>query len=175
MVRELACFCCFCMEKQWYACLCVQWTKDWRPETLKPKDTHFVQFIMEEEDINWDYGDDGNALATYLEIGDNFDINATIDNDEGQDSWFIGVQSLFIKLIKISLMHGVHHMRLVTMELQVFIIKSGAHLNLLMFYWRHLKLYLPIPICYELSNSQCSQSTIVWVVMIMYMNCLLML
>ncbi len=49
MVRELACFCCFCMERQWYACLYVQWTKDWRLETLKPTYIQFVRSIMEEE------------------------------------------------------------------------------------------------------------------------------
>jgi hypothetical protein len=33
--------------------------------------------------VNWDYGEEGNALATCVEIGDNFDVNATVDNDEG--------------------------------------------------------------------------------------------
>jgi len=44
---------------------------------------------MEEEDVNWDYGEDGNALATCLEIGDNFVVNAIANNDEGQEFWLI--------------------------------------------------------------------------------------
>ncbi len=66
-----------------------QWTKDWRPETLKPTNTHFVQSIMEEEDVNWDYGEDGNVLITCLEIGNNFVVNVVVDNDEGQEFWLI--------------------------------------------------------------------------------------
>ncbi len=83
MVRKLACFCCFYMEKQWFAYSYLQWTKEWRPKTLKLADIHFVRSIMEEEDVNWDFGDDEDTLATCLEIGDNFVVNAIADNDEG--------------------------------------------------------------------------------------------
>jgi len=38
---------------------------------------------MEEEDVNWDYGEDGNVLITCLEIGNNFVVNVVVDNDEG--------------------------------------------------------------------------------------------
>jgi hypothetical protein len=34
---------------------------------------------MEEEDVNWDYSEDGDALAICLEIGDNFAINVVVD------------------------------------------------------------------------------------------------
>jgi hypothetical protein len=52
MVRELACFCCFYMERQWFACSYLQWTNEWRPKTLKLVDTNFVWSIMEKEDVN---------------------------------------------------------------------------------------------------------------------------
>jgi hypothetical protein len=71
------------MEKQWFAYSYLQWTKEWRPKTLKLADIHFVRSIMEEEDVNWDFGDDEDTLATCLEIGDNFVVNAIADNDEG--------------------------------------------------------------------------------------------
>jgi hypothetical protein len=44
---------------------------------------------MEEEDVNWDYGEDGNVLITCLEIGNNFVVNVVVDNDEGQEFWLI--------------------------------------------------------------------------------------
>ncbi len=90
MERDLACFCCFCMERKWFACLYAQWIGEWKLETLKPIDIHFAQFIMEEENVHdWDYGEDGNALAPCLEIGDNYVINIAIDNDESQKFWII--------------------------------------------------------------------------------------
>ncbi len=71
------------MEREWFACLYVKWTREWKLETLKLADTCFVWSIMEEENVNWDYGEDGDALVACLEIWYNFAINATIDNDEG--------------------------------------------------------------------------------------------
>jgi hypothetical protein len=71
------------MERQWFACYMFNGPLDWRLKTLRPTDTHFVRFIMEEEDVNWDYGEDGDALATCLEIGDNFVVNVVANNDEG--------------------------------------------------------------------------------------------
>jgi len=44
---------------------------------------------MEEEDVNWDYGEDGDAFTTCLEIGDNFVINVATNNDEGQEFWLV--------------------------------------------------------------------------------------
>ncbi len=89
MIKNLACFCCFCMEKEWSTCLYVQWIREWKLETLKPADTHFVWFNMEKEDVHWDYGEDGDAHATCLEIRDNFVVNVAVNNDEGQEFWTI--------------------------------------------------------------------------------------
>jgi hypothetical protein len=71
------------MERKWFACLYLQWTKEWRPKTLKLADTHFVRSIMEEEDVIWDFGEDEDMLVTCLEIGDNFVVHAIANNDEG--------------------------------------------------------------------------------------------
>ncbi len=40
---------------------------------------------MEKEDVNQDFGEDGDTLATCLEIRDNFVVNVVTDNDEGQE------------------------------------------------------------------------------------------
>jgi hypothetical protein len=98
MIKNLACFCCFCMVREWFACLYVQWIREWKPKTLKLIDTRFAQSIMEEEDVHWDYGEDGNALATCLEIGDNFAVNAIANNDEGQEFWIIKCLRPFHKI-----------------------------------------------------------------------------
>jgi hypothetical protein len=63
---------------------------------------------MEEEDIHWDYGEDGDALATCLEIANNFDVNATTNNDKAKSFGLSNAQGLFIKLIMTLLMRGVH-------------------------------------------------------------------
>jgi hypothetical protein len=53
---------------------------------------------MEEEYVHWDYGEDGDALATCLEIGDNFAVNAVVDDDEGQEFWIIKCSRPFHKV-----------------------------------------------------------------------------
>jgi hypothetical protein len=70
---------------------------------------------MEKEDVHWDYGEDGDAHATCLEIRDNFVVNVAVNNDEGQEFWTINCFRPFIKLRMTLLMHGVLHMRLVMM------------------------------------------------------------
>ncbi len=40
-------------------------------------------------DGDWEYGVDGDELAMTLDLGDNFIVNAKVDNNENVDLWII--------------------------------------------------------------------------------------
>ncbi len=52
-----------------------------------------IQFVKEtmfkQWDRDWEYGIDGDELAMTLNVGDNFVVNAQVDNDENADFWII--------------------------------------------------------------------------------------
>jgi hypothetical protein len=66
MKKNLACFCCFCVDFNFIACENVPWTKEWEIEVLIPNSTSFVWDVVEStfEEQEWDqYGMDGDYLA----------------------------------------------------------------------------------------------------------------
>ncbi len=91
MVKNLACFCVFCIDNQWSSCINVKWTGEWQPKILQPADSGFVKRMMVGE---WDGvwfagGSGGEHLAATLDVGDNLVVNASKGNDEGVDFWII--------------------------------------------------------------------------------------
>ncbi len=68
----------------------VHWTGNRVPKQLQPKDTRTIRIGMfNDQDGQWDYVVDGNALTTTLVIGDNFIVNAKARNLEDVNFWLI--------------------------------------------------------------------------------------
>jgi hypothetical protein len=88
MVKDLACFCTFCINGKWVDYQNLQWIGHWVPKILQLVDIGSVRNAMYDDwDGKWDYNVDGIALATTLEIGDNFTMNAKIGNSQGVGFW----------------------------------------------------------------------------------------
>jgi hypothetical protein len=76
MVKDLPYFYTFYFDGKWVDCQNLQWIGHWVPKILQLVDTRLVRNAMYDGwDGKWDYGVDGNALTTTLEIGDNFVMN----------------------------------------------------------------------------------------------------
>ncbi len=43
LVKDLACFCEFCLDSCWSECQNVKWTSKWIPKQVQPQNTHYVQ------------------------------------------------------------------------------------------------------------------------------------
>ncbi len=86
MVKDLACFCSYCLEGQWAKCKNVHWIGNWVLKQLQPIDIKAIRIAMFNDwDGQWDYDVDGDALAATLVIGDNFVVNAEARNLEDVD------------------------------------------------------------------------------------------
>jgi hypothetical protein len=91
MVKNLACFCVFCIDNKWSRCINLKWTGEWQPKFLQPADQEFVRRMMMEgsDGVCLEGVSSGEQLAATLDIGDNFAVNASKGNDEGVDFWII--------------------------------------------------------------------------------------
>jgi hypothetical protein len=90
--KNLACFCCFCMDGNYQACENIPWTEEWDVEVLNASSTAYVRRAMEANfhEDEWDaYGVDGDYLAACLQLGDNFAVNAEEGNDEDVDFYIV--------------------------------------------------------------------------------------
>ena len=91
LLRNLACFCKSCLLENWDECPNRSWTGPWRSEHLQPANNNLVRRTMAE---NWQlhelqFGTDGDELSALLEVGDNFAVVASTDNDEGVEFFLI--------------------------------------------------------------------------------------
>jgi hypothetical protein len=87
MVKKLACYCVFCMDSRWSECENLRLTREWEARYLQPEDTRFIRdCLMSGWDDSWDnFQDDAEMLATTVDIGDNFVVNAVKGNSEECD------------------------------------------------------------------------------------------
>jgi hypothetical protein len=90
--RNLACFCCFYLDSNYKKHVNLVWTKDWDVEVLIPNSARYVRFAIEVIAIEdeWDqFGQCGDYLVNYLELGDNFVINVEEGNNEGVEFYIV--------------------------------------------------------------------------------------
>jgi hypothetical protein len=94
MVRELSCFCAWCMCEDWENCDSQGHVRAWDLLKLRPSNTQLVCDIMDEHDNedDWEFGGDGEAVGDMLNIGDNFAMPAEEDNDKGVDFYILQCQ-----------------------------------------------------------------------------------
>lgn len=88
----MACFCCFCIDFNFQACENLAWIQQWKVEVLIPKNVGYVRIAMEAmfQVDEWDeYEDDGNHLATYISLRDNFTMNVKQGNENGVNFYIL--------------------------------------------------------------------------------------
>ena len=90
-VKKLACFCLFCFDGKWEDCINLHWTGPWMSRYLQPENAAHVRNLMMAPESNvWACDASGETiLASTLDIGDNFAVNAAEGNSEGADFWVI--------------------------------------------------------------------------------------
>lgn len=91
MVKNLACFCVFCIDNKWSSCINVKWTGEWEAKFLQPASPEFVRKMMfgEWDGLCFNASTGNEHLAATLDIADNFVVNAAQGNDEGVDFWVV--------------------------------------------------------------------------------------
>ena len=90
--RHLACFCFSCIEGNWEECENRAWAGDWMLEVLVPLNAAYVRNVQLSEfsvDDWHDVGVNGTYFASILEVGDNFDVAASPDNEENVDFYVL--------------------------------------------------------------------------------------
>ena len=91
LVKNLACFCCFCMQKDWDSCPNLEWTGPWLAEHLQPR---LMKPVRDAMTRNWllgdlEFGSNADDLAATLDSGDNFAVTAPANNVEGVEFYII--------------------------------------------------------------------------------------
>jgi hypothetical protein len=85
LVRKLACFCVPCLEEKFSQYEKQAYIQQWKVLKIRPHSVEYaaVQRMPDEEEDNWDYEYDDAAMADLVQVGNNFAVPATPDNDEG--------------------------------------------------------------------------------------------
>ncbi len=90
--RILACFYYFYLDSNYTKCVNLAWVGAWDLKVLIPKNYGYVRSAIEAIVIKdeWDqFGECGEYLASCLELGDHFTINANKGNIKGVDFYLI--------------------------------------------------------------------------------------
>ena len=91
MKCNLTCFCFSCIEGSWEDSENRAWAGDWVLEVLMPLNAAYVQNVQLQEfsvDDWHDVGVNGLYFASILDVGDNFFVAASLENDENVDFIF---------------------------------------------------------------------------------------
>ena len=90
--RSLACFCFSCIQERWEACENRAWVGGWMLEVLVPLNSAYVGNVQLQEfsvDDRHDVGVNGSYFASILEVGDNFTVAVSPDNEENVDFYIL--------------------------------------------------------------------------------------
>ena len=90
--RSLACFCFSCIQGNWEACENRDWAGDWMLEVLIPLNSAYVRGVQQQEfnvDDWHEVGVNGAYFASILEVGDNFAVAASPENEENVDFYVL--------------------------------------------------------------------------------------
>jgi hypothetical protein len=90
LVKDLACYCIFCLDHKWGDCENLQWSGSWTSKHLQPS---YTKAVLKKMIFNWvgepNYTPNANGFTTTLDVGDNFVVNAKIGNSKGMNFWTI--------------------------------------------------------------------------------------
>lgn len=85
LVRQLSCFCMYCVQQDWDNCDRKSHVAPWRHVRLRPHNAANVICQVEENDDpeGWEFDGVREDLGDLVEVGDNFAVPAPPGNDEG--------------------------------------------------------------------------------------------
>ena len=95
LVRHLSYFCGPCMEEDFVHCEKKAYVALWTVRKIQPRNVQIAtrHMTQQENEDNWEYEYDGDCMADLVQVGDNFAVATSENNDEGVSFYILHCQT----------------------------------------------------------------------------------